>query len=335
MPSPISHILLTRNLPLGDNCRYINYKRSNNTYFQLGSIGPDIAYGAITDDDLLENENEVANLLHFTEKNQDESLSPDKFPLTFLKKAKNELDRDSGKRKFDALFWFFAGYSSHIIADGIFHPFVMDKVGRYEGENKAHHRALEIGIDILLMKHYTQKSGHEIEACYSGIDTLIYNIKNLKHKSTIFSEYSQILAEIYSEKHGPDEIEGWTIGLSRLFCLCSGSWPKWFRNLTITDAYVFRKIEDLEGKENDYLILEKPKYWDKNFLNQDNFHFIHDGIPQFNKKMKKYLDTVYSFIYEDGPEITERDLPAFSLDTGRPVEDPDNIEITPTLWVEA
>ena len=47
------------------------------------------------------------------------------------------------------------------------------------------------------------------------------------------------------------------------------------------------------------------------------------------------MDKAYDFVYGNGPEISENDLPAFSLDTGRSVNDPDNILLTPVLWEEA
>ena len=62
--------------------------------------------------------------------------------------------------------------------------------------------------------------------------------------------------------------------------------------------------------------------------------FIEDCIPQFTKRMMQYLNKAYSFVYDDGPEITTKDLPAFSLDTGRPIYDQYDVNLKPTLWWE-
>ncbi len=48
--------------------------------------------------------------------------------------------------------------------------------------------------------------------------------------------------------------------------------------------------------------------------------------------MKSFLDKAYAYVYESGPQVNEDDLPAFSLDTGRTVNDPDNIALGPSLW---
>ena len=38
------------------------------------------------------------------------------------------------------------------------------------------HRALEMGIDVLLFKHFTVASGHAIEASYAGMDRFIESL---------------------------------------------------------------------------------------------------------------------------------------------------------------
>ena len=70
MPSGISHMLLSCNLPVDDDSTYRYKKLYNTRYFQIGSIAPDLPYGAIADNNFLENEDRVANLFHFTEVNQ-------------------------------------------------------------------------------------------------------------------------------------------------------------------------------------------------------------------------------------------------------------------------
>ena len=325
-------MLLSRYLPLEDDCPYQYKQKSNTRYFQIGSIAPDLPYASIIDNNFLENESALANLFHFTDKDQDTALSPNRLPLLGLEKLKNTIEQGAGKRECDALFWFLAGYASHVIADGIGHPYVMDKVGRYEGPNKAAHRALELGIDVLLLEHLTAASGHAIEASYAGMDTFIRGFNELTYASFVCGHFADLIETVYSFTVTPNDIKGWVTGISRLFCLITGKQPDWLRQLDATVSFVFRQISDLEGRENDYLVLGKPRFWDRNFLNVPTVHFLNDCISRFNQVMKSFLDKAYAYVYESGPQISEDDLPAFSLDTGRTVNDPNNIDLTPLLW---
>lgn len=332
MPSGISHMLLSRYLPVEDDCPY-RYKRSFNTrYFQIGSIAPDLPYASIADNNFLENEDALASLFHFAERGQNTAQSPNRLPLFGLERAKNIMHQGIGKRESDALFWFLMGYVSHVIADGICHPYVMDKVGRYEGSNKADHRALEMGIDVLLFKHFTAASGHAIETSYAGMDTFINGFNELRYANFILEHFAGLIEAVYALRVTSNKIKGWVTGISRLFCLSTGDWPDWFRQLDATGPFVFRQIADMEGREDDYLVLGKPRFWDRNFRNVPVVHLLDDCLPHFNHLMKSFLDKAYAYVYESGPQILEDDLPAFSLDTGRTVNDPDNLDLVPLLW---
>ena len=81
--------------------------------------------------------------------------------------------------------------------------------------------------------------------------------------------------------------------------------------------------------------MEEREDKEPNFLKRPKVHFLNDCLPRFNKLMKAFLDKAYAYIYESGPQLTENDLPAFSLVTGRTVNDPNNIELTPVLWEES
>jgi len=325
-------MLLSRYLPVEDDCPYQYKQRSNTRYFQIGSIAPDLPYASIIDNNFLENESALANLFHFTDAGQATALAPNRLPLLGLAKVKSIMEQGAGKRECDALFWFLAGYASHVIADGIGHPYVMDKVGRYEGSNKADHRALELGIDVLLLKHLTAASGHAIEASYAGMDTFIGGFNELKYANFILEHFADLIETVYAFAVTPKNIKGWVIGISRLFCLATGKWPDWFRQLDATVSFVFRQISDVEGREDNYLVLGKPRFWDRNFRNASTVHFLNGCIPRFNQVMKSFLDKAYAYVYASGPQIGENDLPAFSLDTGRTVNDPNNIDLAPLLW---
>jgi len=328
-------MLLSKYLPIDDDCPY-RYKLNFNTrYFQIGSIAPDLPYASIVDNSFLENHSPIADLFHFATGGQDMDHSPNRIPLLGLERVKAISNQVSDKRALDALFWFVVGYSSHVIADGVCHPYVMDKVGRYEGPNKAEHRALEMGIDVLLLKHFTEGSGHAIEASYSGTDTSISGFNGLKHASFVLEHFAELVEAAYALSVTLDQIEGWVTGISRLFCMSTGKWPDWFRQLDETRPFVFRQIADLEGREDEYLVLMKPKFWDKTFRNGTSVHFLKDCLPRFNSLMKSFLNKAYAYVYGSGPQVTQDDLPAFSLDTGRAVNNPNEIALGPVLWEAA
>lgn len=335
MPSGISHMLFSYYLPFDEDSPYRNKIKANTRYFQIGSIAPDLPYAGIIDDSFFESENDLANLFHFTSPDQDTTLSPNKIPLLGLTHLKNEIRPQVNKRECDALFWFLVGYASHVIADGVCHPFVMDKVGRYEGQNKTSHRVLEMGIDVLVFEHFTSESGHAVEASYAGRDSFIRGFNEMKYAPFAVIHFAEFINSIYAYEVPPEKIHGWISGMSRLFCLSTGKWPDWIRQIENTVPFIFREIEDVEGNRDDYLVLEKPEFWERNFLGVQRIHFLDDCLPRYNHLMKSFLDKAYDFVYGNGPQINENDLPAFSLDTGRSVNDPDNILLTPVLWEEA
>ena len=164
------------------------------------------------------------------------------------KRVRTYLEQGANKSACDAFFWFLVGYASHVIADGVCHPFVMDKVGRYEGANKAEHRALEMGLDVLLCQHFTGDSGHAIEAGYARMDSSIKGFNELKAADIVCHHFANLIGTVYGVTVRPAEVRGWVAGISRLFCLATGRWPAWLRNLDATRPYVFREIADLDGR---------------------------------------------------------------------------------------
>lgn len=332
MPSGISHMMLSRYLPVGNERPYFYKMRHNTRYFQIGSIAPDLPYASLLDNDFLDSDSEISALFHFTHADQIPDQSPNRLPLLGLDRVKTLHEQGTDKRTCDALFWFLVGYASHVIADGVCHPFVMDKVGRYEGPNKAEHRALEMGIDVLLYKHFTSESGHAIEASYARMDTFIKGFNELKDADFVCRCFADLIQSSYNVCVSPAEIKGWVTGISRLFCLATGRWPTWLRNLDSTRPFVFREIADLDDREDEYLVLERPKDWEGNFRGVERVHFIEDCLPCFNVLMMAFLEKAWAYVYEAGPALGASDLPACSLDTGRPVSDFDNIALVPSFW---
>jgi hypothetical protein len=208
----------------------------------------------------------------------------------------------------------------------------MDKVGPYEGANKVAHRALEMGIDVLLCKHFTEPSGASLEASFLGMDTSIKGFNGLRYAESVRENFANLISEIYGQTVALHAISEWVLGLARLFCLSTGQWPQWFRDIGNTEKYVFRQFEDLKGRENDYLLLEKPKYWDLNFRRKPQVHLIEECLPRFNTLIRAFLEKAFAYVYNTGAELSEDDLPAFSLDTGRPVTAPSDTSLEPVLW---
>jgi len=51
----------------------------------------------------------------------------------------------------------------------------------------------------------------------------------------------------------------------------------------------------------------------------------------FFQKFIPIAQKAYSFVYEDGPVLTETDIPAINLDTGRLINDND-LNNVPEFW---
>ena len=248
-------------------------------------------------------------------------------PLLALNKIKNFAGDTLEQRKLkNAHFAFFAGFASHVIADGIFHPFVLDKVGEYAG-NKGDHRALELGLDVLVLQHFTADSGLEFDVQHAKIQNRFDEFKNEAFAQPILEHFSKLIMSIYEYEATEDNISGWVEGLYRLFRISSsGTWPEWFMHLDTSSSFVAKHLDDIKERADDYLLLKKPKDWDVNFLQTSQIHFINDGIPKFVELYNQFLARAYSFVYKDGAPLTETDLPGVNLDTGRP------LYIKPTYW---
>ena len=318
MPSGLTHLLLVR-YHNHNNPAIKELLDATKPYLEVGSVGPDLPYASLADSDFLTTQSELADNFHYRRTNQVPLLA-----LRDIKKSfKGDLTQEQIKEK-DAHFAFFAGYASHVIADGIFHPFVRDKVGEYK-DHEADHRALELGLDVLMLGHLTESSGQAFDLQYSNIEDRFAGFNDKPYAKSILERFSDIIDEVYTCEHSANDIAGWVSGLYRLFKVSSsGVWPGWCANLV--SSYLCGSLAELTEKKNDYLVLTKPKHWDDNFLKTSQIHFIEDGVQRFNGIFHDFLDKAYAAIYEGGVMLTESNLPAVDLDTGRP------IYIKPTYW---
>lgn len=329
MPSGITHILLTRNLPRSSdpNDPLNQILAFGGRYLSLGCVAPDLPYSSIFDNDLFRSEKPVADDFHYVTPNQISLLA-----LTKIKRVLGSPKNGDERKRLDAHFCFFVGQATHVIADGIVHPFVLDKVGPYSTNNLAH-TALEIGIDVLFWKNLTEGSGEPIETNYSRIEEEFADFGKLPYAAPICEMFSGCIKEVYGREVSVDKIFGWTTGMHRMFSFALGNHPAFLKHPDWTAPFVFRNISDLDAKRDDYLSLTRPKYWDRNFLGgQDTIRFLVDCRNRFNEFAHPYILKAYRYVYEDGPVLTSLDLPEFNLDSGRPTAKKDDLNLKPVLW---
>ncbi len=326
MPSGITHILLSRNfrdqLPKG---RQKNILASAKDFFQVGAVGPDLPYASILGKGLVfEDQSDLADKMHHLTTNQ--------IPLNVLSEIKNIHPINLLRRKEKRFkFAFFLGYMAHIVSDGIFHPFVRDKVGNYV-DNKTDHRVLEMRMDVLLYHHFYAPTGVPGEFNYSNLHDELRNIEQYKQTLRVMLMFKEGIKSVYDEEHDIDTVQGWAKGLYRLFSIAEGDHPAIYRNLKILDGIIFKKYDDLQNSADDILLLTIPKDRTDNFLKTNRIHIIDNCIPKFNQVFTPLAIKTYEYVYKGGPELTENDLPNINLDTGRPSDRHHDLDLIPTLW---
>lgn len=320
MASGLTHILLTKKLQDkfedGDLKNILAFAADS---FQVGSVAPDLPYASIADNDFIfANESSLADDFHYKLTNQLPLQS-----LVRLKELKGQLDDEILYHMFS----FFLGYISHVLADGIIHPFVRDKVGEYN-ENQAEHRSLEMQLDVLFFEELTAGSGFASELNYTNIHDEIENFLNLEFKNKIVLAFSDLINAVYGQNYTEDKILGWIKGLHRMFEVAEGDHPRFYRNLKL-NTFTFRNREDINREKA--VKLEKPKDREINFLEVNEIDYFKDCIPQYYKRFVALAQRAFRFVFEDGPALSEDDIPAINLDTGRllPANDLNTI---PAFW---
>jgi len=319
MASGLSHILLTKRL----QDELLDGKLKNILAFaadslQVGSVAPDLPYASIADNAIFSNESELADYFHYKRTNE--------IPLQALQKLK-VLNGTIDKALHYHMFSFFLGYISHVLADGIIHPFVRDKVGEYE-ENQAAHRCLEMQLDVLFFEELTKKSGLGVELNYTNVHKQIKDFIQIDDEIKIVEFFSELIEAVYNQRYSAATINGWIEGLFRMFEVAEGDHPKFYRVLE-SNSFTFRNIEDID--RNKATVLCKPKDRESNFLKVDVIDFFNDCIPQYYKCFVHVAQKAYSFVFENGIELTKDDIPCINLDTGRLADNNDLNEI-PFFW---
>lgn len=326
MPSGNTHILLVSNLPEETFTDPLKAILDDGIYFlQAGAVGPDLPYASIADRDLfITTQTDLADKFHYENTNQ--------IPLLAFKELKLYATSISTK-ELRYSFAFFIGYMSHVIADGIMHPFVRDKVGDYK-ENASAHRELEMKLDVLVFHEFTKTSGLALELNHARIFEELKNLNGYKEKTRVMKLFAQLIRDVYGITIEDSQILDWLDGLYNLFKASEGNYPQIMRGIGFINSFFSPLYAEIENDAEDILTLRKPKDPGQpaNFLKKDRIHFIRDCIPHFNHIFSKLTKKAYAYIFESGPELSEADFFEIDLDTGRPIAQKDNMNLIPTFW---
>ena len=291
--------------------------------YLLGCVGPDIPYMGNFENNPFSNNNDVADSLHYHKTNQ--------LPLQGLALAKKEFT-DGNSELADSLFAFFIGYASHLIADGIIHPFVRDMVGDYEPNKKAH-RSLEMKLDVLVA---TKLLGVEVNRV-SLQDDLGW-IESCQNIDKVLEAFSTLIKDIHGKNLSVAKLSDLAGGMMLALDIAEGQFPEWYRSFAGKQALAYMNQEEVHAEEASLTTLTLPKDAEEkgliqNFMNKNEVRFFEDVIPQYFALFPSVIEGAYRFVYENGPEITEL-IPAINLDTGRMIANQD-LKETPALWVIA
>lgn len=326
MASGITHILLMKNLqsilPNGDLKKIL---QSGRDFLQVGAVGPDLPYASIADGDLFfKTQSDLADKFHYEKTNV--------LILRAFQEIKNNSASLSAREK-RFMFSFFLGFAAHIVADGIIHPFVRDKVGNYH-ENQTAHRVLEMQLDVLLFHHLTKNTNAPINLNYSNIHDELINFDNNFYPEVekVLQLFSKLILEVYQLSYDTPLINSWIKGLNAMFGVAEGDHPKIYRIIGFINNFLFADYNDLRDKYKSILILEKPKDRDYNFLRKNQIHFFDDCLPHFYNKFIPIANKCYDYIYNNKGELTDIDIPPIDLDTGRDLASNNDLDLTPTLW---
>jgi hypothetical protein len=136
------------------------------------------------------------------------------------------------------MFSFFSGYISHLIADGIIHPFVRDKVGDYK-ENQEAHRVLEMQLDVLFFEYLTKHSGKPLNLNYTNIHDELINFDEgvYPEVNSVVKVFSDLINEVYGLSYTNKKIPGWVKAMHRMFGVAEGDHPAIYRNIPFIKPY--------------------------------------------------------------------------------------------------
>jgi len=320
MASGLTHILLTKKLQdKFEDGKLKNILAFCANSFQVGAVAPDLPYASILDNDFFwSNESSLADKFHYEKTNQ--------IPLQSMKVLKS-LNGKVDEEVYYYMFSFFLGYISHVFADGIIHPFVRDKVGDYK-EHQAEHRSLEMQLDVLFFEELTKCSGFTAELNYTNIHDELENFSKIEGIEKVIEVFRDLIRDTYNEDYSVKKIKGWIEGLHRMFGFAEGDHPRFYRNLKV-NSYTYRNREDI-NREN-AIVLKKPVDRETNFLKAEKVDFFINCVPLYYSKFTEVALKAYEYVFENGQELNDKDIPAINLDTGRLIN-ADSLDFIPELW---
>ena len=331
MPSPLTHIMLVKN-----ECDEIEDIFKNKDHaFELapklarysaelctGSISPDITYfteqaatrilANFFQDDI----HFIADCIHLENSNLLFEAG-----INHLKRQKDNTDPSV----FDAQFAFLCGYMAHVVADGVIHPYVRDKVGDYvTDEAKFNHRLLEMRLDILLCHHFYGHNLNNIE--------FQDELDGLKHSNELFcfisditnTAYPQSIQKTIGRKLTAKDMENSYVSAKQAFEVSSHreNIPlPWLNHLMEKKAVKHEDFSDDKINTPAIRELSTPKTFngktlDSNFMGKPTVDFVNDVVPRFAQVYLPLLETLYGHIYHN-ESLALSMLPPFSLDDGR------------------
>lgn len=289
----------------------------------LGSVAPDLPYLSIATTHALKGESAIADDLHYRKTTA--------VPLGGLKLAREAFERgDVGIAR--GLFSFYVGYCSHLVADGIVHPFVRDMVGEY-AVAKNEHRTLEMKLDVLMVhKHYgTDLNGMRFQEDLSWID-------DSEALSEVYRTYAELISKEYGHALAAEHVERWAGGISLLLDFAEGNFPRWYRNVLGDKGALYKDYEDIKPEVEALTKLRMPIDAEKmnlsaNFMGKDVVSFFDDVVPRYFDVFPAIIEKAYGFVFK-GQNLDPELIPLINLDNGRLLVE-NELTKTPSLWSQA
>ncbi len=328
MPSGITHILLMKNLQsILPESPLKHQLAASRDFLQVGAVGPDLPYASVADSDLFfSTQSELADKFHYVKTNQ--------VPIKALKEIKSLNDDGSlSPKELRYMFNFFLGFISHIVADGIMHPFIRDKVGNYH-EHQSEHRILEMQLDVLLFHYLTKYCGRPIELNFSNIHD---ELKNFNHEfypeaDRVVDLFVKKIDEVYSETYSRNKVYDWINGLHRMWGIAEGDHPAIYKEISLIGSFLFRNYDELRSKYDDIITLRVPVDRPENFLHKDKVNFFDDCVPRFYDIFIPIANKAYEYIYGTGTSISDINIYPIDLDTGRELASNNNLDLILMYW---
>ncbi|WP_413578565.1 zinc dependent phospholipase C family protein [Bdellovibrio sp. HCB290] len=291
--------------------------------YLFGCVSPDIPYMGRFDGNPFTNNKEVADDLHYRKTNE--------VPLLGLKAAK-EAVKAGNEELAEALFSFYIGYTSHLIADGIVHPFIRDMVGDYEVA-ETEHRILEMKLDVLISKRLV---GVEVNGVNLQKD-LDY-VNDSVQLSQVFQSFSTVIEQVHGHKLKPGKIEDLLKAMKTALDIAEGEFPSWYQLLGKHFGAAYLDEKKVVGEEATLVNLTFPidaaeKGNLQNFMKANKVNFFEHVMPRFFSTFPGLIEKAYDYVFNNGPEVTDL-IPAINLDTGRSLANQD-LNNKPVLWEQA